>query len=150
MGIQDIKNIERLKQYLRSYRVIRSEMAAMQGLVDMLSSDLLYLKGKGFDGMPHSSAVSNPVQDAVDAVEEARNRHSEKVMEMVRELDEVVRVIGLAPQEARAILVWRYVCGVRFDDIPERVNLSRREMFYLYKHSLKIILEKIKVCIVLH
>lgn len=43
----------------------------------------------------------------------------------------------LSDDDARLIMNYRYICNVRFDDIPDKAYCSRRTMWYRYERALE-------------
>ena len=92
------------------------------------------------DSLP--GGKGNSMEAAIEKIDGLERRLRDEQSERDAALSDVRALIGEADSDdGKAILSLRYIDGVRFEDIPERLFISERSMWRRYTDAIERIAE---------
>lgn len=137
------------KEYLRSYRRhvrrirrIQSELAELRVMRATISVNN--------DGMPHGSGQADLSGYAAELDDLERKLIKERYERIVTYQDITCRVKKLKSENEKDVLFYRYIAGLAWWEIAEKMSFSERQIFRIHGKALahfqlpKSFLEKIK------
>ena len=87
-------------------------------------------------GTPDRSKVETYVLEMVDVHDELK-RATEKLMEKSRKAEKVINL--LEDQRYRAVLQLRYLCGMKWEEMPEKLHYSPRWVHKMHREALNML-----------
>ncbi len=116
-----------IKQQLSSYRELEAERRQLLEELNRLEILMDAPGSSNWDGMPHGSGVSNPVERMAVKHLTLIDGYRAKLSEMVAAQDVIENLIeGLDPTERR-LARFRYIDGLQWEEVCERMCYSWRQ-----------------------
>lgn len=123
---------ERLREYNRACR--RCEELERQ--IIRRRAALSSPRAVRFDVLP--GGKGNSIESAIERIDELERRLADEKSLCEKALDDVRSLIAFAKDDdGKAILSLRYIDGVSFGEIPERIHLSERSMWRKYDQAVE-------------
>ncbi len=126
---------EKKKEYLRGYqkhvrriRRIEAELAELRAMRASISVNN--------DGMPHGSGQSDLSGIFAELDEMERNLIHERYERAVAYKDIARRIKSLRSENELDVLFYRYIAGLEWWEIAEKINFSERQVYRLHGKAL--------------
>lgn len=129
---------EEVKVWLRSYRYLKGE-------AERLEEELLYWRSKSekmtraMSGMPSGSGGEDQVSGSVEKIMELENRLEDKLSRMVKQRNEIEKIIDSLPEQQKQILYARYISCLTWDQVSQKMHFDYRWVLRLHKKALQAI-----------
>lgn len=134
---------EQLKKRLKSYRAVQREREHLQKEIERVEATLDGLKAPSWDGMPHSSGVSDPVLQAVEQYDALLGRYRAQEAALAAALVEVETLIAsLDSPTERDLLRHRYIDGLTWEAVCVAISYNWSRTHELHAAALEKLLEK--------
>lgn len=138
------------KQYLRQIRAQNRRIDSLIAEKDRLKQMAEGVSGMSYDDVKVQSARVTPGNRQTDAVCKLIDIEERITYEIDRYVDmreDAVRTIDMLPQGAeRELLRYRYLCGLTWEKIAERMNYEVRQIYRLHGRALQHIEDYIPKC----
>ena len=138
------------KQYLRQMRAQSRRIDSLIAEKDRLKHIAEGVSGMSYDDVKVQSARVTPGSRQTDAVCKLIDIEERITYEIDRYVDmreDAVRTIDMLPQGAeRELLRYRYLCGLTWEKIAERMNYEVRQIYRLHGRALQHIEAYIPKC----
>lgn len=137
MTVDEIKN--RLRAYRRACRCCKE----LEKQIARRRGDMMGLRAVRTDSLP--GGAGNTLEAAVERVDTLERQLQAAQERRERALDDVRALIAAADggggddEDGKKILSLRYIDGVSFEDIPERLYISERSMWRRYNKAISVI-----------
>ena len=116
-----------VKRRLNSYKDMRDEYRQLMDELQQLEAVMDSPSGPNYDGMPKSPGVGNPVERMVIKHLELVDRYKAQLSKLAAAQLAIEEMIeNLEPTERR-LARFRYIDGLNWDDVCERMNYSWRQ-----------------------
>jgi hypothetical protein len=114
-----------IKRQLNSYRELEAERRQLQDELTRLEVLMDAPASPNWDGMPHGSGVSNPVERMATKHLTLLDRYRAKLVELVAAQESIENLIeGLDDSTERRLARFRYIDGMRWEDVCDKINYS--------------------------
>jgi hypothetical protein len=113
-----------IKRRLNSYRDMDAERRQLQAQLLRVEMLMDAPGGSNWDGMPHGTGVSNPVEKMVTKKLTLENRYRTKLAELVEAQEAIEALIEVLEPTERCLARYRYLDGLRWEDVCVRINYS--------------------------
>ena len=141
--------MEKKKEYLRSYRKTRAEEKAIRESIDELRLNKMSPSLGVQDGMPKGSGSSD-LSGYAARLDELERKYMEKLDKAARLICDISRDIeAMDNPTERTLLRLRYICGYTWEKIGQQMGLSTRHVLRIhgkalrnFKMSLNVTIEK--------
>ena len=126
------------KERLRHYQTIKREREQLQSQLADVAAALLYPKVQQLSGMPGSGQKEgNPQEDLMIHHIELQDRYKAKLEELAAEQLAVEQAIEPLEATARMLLRYRYIDGLKWEEVCCRMNYSWRQVHRLHGDALR-------------
>lgn len=126
---QHVQRINRVESEIEEIRIMRSNPAAIDN-----------------DGMPHGSS-QNDLSDYMAALDEMeRALHKERIERINAYKDIAHRIKSLQSEKEKDVMFYRYIKGMAWHEIAERMDVSERWVLKLHGKALAHIIIPEKKC----
>lgn len=130
--------LERKKKYLSRYLELQRE-------IQRASEELSYWRGLAekvtptLTGMPRASCVSNKIEDAVIKIQEIEQKLRKDIIRMTLTRAAIEGCIENTVSNAlyRSVLKYRYINGMKWEDIADRMHYSIQHIYDVHNQALK-------------
>lgn len=130
------------KEQLQAYRNIGREIRQILNRLDALETAMYNPKAQQLTGMPSAPSKDNPLEQMVIQRAELQRRYSELLTELLAEQLTIEAAIEQAPPAARTLLRYRYIDGLKWEEICVKMNYSWRQMHRLHAQALDALKEE--------
>ena len=138
------------KKYLRSIRTQNKCIDSLIAEKDRLTAIAEGVSGMSYDSIKVQSARVTPGSRQTDAVCklcDLEERITNEIDMYVDMREEAARAIDKLPEESeRTVLRYRYLCGMTWAKIAERMNYEVRQIYRLHGRALQHIEDYIPKC----
>lgn len=129
------------KDELKQYRYIGKEIEQLQEEIDSLRSRLMSPSGKIITWTPTSPKQTDKFADTMAHIDEIEHELQEKITEYIVLHQNIEHTISsIADSRIRGLLRSRYIQGKSWTEICGQLNYSYRQVQYLHKQGLKMIM----------
>lgn len=127
---------EYLSRYIQLGREIAAKEAEIKELQDKLYSLPSALKEAPVMGGGGSDRLANLLSNIIDKQKEIKAdvRHLMRIRE---EIENTINAVTDCDQ--RTVLIYRYLCGVSYEDIAQYMSYSLRKIHYLHGQALQAV-----------
>lgn len=128
---------ERKKEYLRGYRTNRRRVNRIDGEVKELRELAESVKATDYSGMPHGSGNQKDLSDElarIDTLEKRLEQEREKCVESYISIENLIK--SVKNEDENDVLFYRYVKGLRWWEIAEKMDCSERWVHKLHGRAL--------------
>ena len=132
-------------KYLSQADGIRKKIKAREAMKEEKSSEAEY-KGINYDMVGTHGTGGNSTEAAFISAADFNAKVEREIAELqsqLREIKLVIMQVGSGVQEL--ILTLRYIEGIKLEDVPQKINYSRSQMFRHYHRALKKVDEILKM-----
>lgn len=127
-----------VKQQLRQYLKISAECDSLSKRIKGKRNDLVYLQAVVTDSTPRNGGTSHSLESIIERIDILERRYQKRLDDCQKAKQRVQELISLAPEGYyRDILELHYIDGIKFDDIPEMLFISRATMWRYYNAAIK-------------
>lgn len=82
------------------------------------------------------------VQRYIERLEELSNLYEEKKVELMQDIIAVERAISDLPPELRMLMRYRYIYGLEWETVQDKMGINKNESMYLHRKAKKILFSK--------
>lgn len=128
---------ERKKEYLRGYRTNRRRVNRIDGEVKELRELAESVKATDYSGMPHGSGNQKDLSDElarIDTLEKRLEQEREKCVESYISIENLIK--SVKNEDENDVLFYRYIKGLRWWEIAEKMDCSERWVHKLHGRAL--------------
>ena len=126
---------EEKKEYLKSYQLIKKEIASIEVSIQELRASKI-APSLIQDGMPHGHNVSD-LSGYAARLDELESELIDKKWEALSLHAEIEGAIMEVPDELeRSLLRYRYIVGMKWEEICVKMGYSWRKIHYLHASAL--------------
>ena len=134
----NIKNENnRKKEYLREYRSSRRRINRIDEEITELNELAASVKPIDYSGMPHGSGNQKDLSDElarIDSLEEKLGKEKESCIEIYISIEKQMKEVK--NEDENDVLFYRYVKGLRFWEIAEKMDCSEQWVHKLHGRAL--------------
>lgn len=136
------EELERKKSALRQYKGYEQELSSIQYKIKELEVKIRSIRAKQLSDMPQTPFTVKGGNEAIDKLIDLKTEYEllhSKAIEACRRIENMIN--NLEDPGHRALLRYRYINHLSWDDVAEKIPCSKA-----YVHQLHLeILEKIKL-----
>lgn len=125
-----------VKRRLNSYRDLWAEHQQLQEELDRLETLMDSPGGPNMDGMPRSPGAGNPVERMVVKHLTLQDRYKAQIAQMVKEQAAIEELIETLDPTERRLARFRYIDGLNWEEVCERMNYSWRQTHRIHGRML--------------
>lgn len=127
----------RKKEYLRGYRTNRRRINRIDDEVTELRELAASVKATDYSGMPHGSGNQKDLSDElarIDTLEKRLEQEREKCVEFYISIENLIK--SVKNEDENDVLFYRYIKGLRFWEIAEKMDCSEQWVHKLHGRAL--------------
>jgi DNA-directed RNA polymerase specialized sigma subunit len=126
------------KERLRNYQTIKREREQLRQQLEEIEAALYYPKVQQLTGMPHGGTKEgNPQEELIIHHIELQDRYRAKLEELAAEQLAIEEAIESLDPTARMLLRYRYIDGLKWEEVCYRLNYSWRQTHRLHGEALQ-------------
>lgn len=126
---------EKKKEYLWGYRKIKRQLRRLEEELTELRLNKIY-PSVVQDGMPHGSGEGD-LSGYAAKVDELERKIIKARYKMIRKQKEIQdQIERLSDENEKDVLVYRYVRGMKWEDIAVKMGYSWRRIHYIHSSAL--------------
>lgn len=132
-----------LRRFLRQYRRAVGHKRALEHRLRQIRAEMSFpLRGVKYDGMPHGSEPSAGAAEYTYREDEIEQRIKDQAKVAEAALLQIMDVIDFVPAEtdARTIIEFRYIDGLRISQVSEHIHYSRSRVYGIETDTLDFLL----------
>ena len=131
------KENERKKEYLRSYRDHVRRVHRIGEEIKELEELQKSIKGMSYDGMPHGSGGYGDLSDEMARIDDLIEQLKKEQKSRIESYNDIRQKIKeLKCQNEDDVLFYRYIKGMNWWEIAEKMNYSERWILKLHGKAL--------------
>lgn len=127
----------RKKEYLSGYRTNRRRINRIDDEVTELRELAASVKATDYSGMPHGSGNQKDLSDElarIDTLEKRLEQEREKCVESYISIENLIK--SVKNEDENDVLFYRYIKGLRFWEIAEKMDCSEQWVHKLHGRAL--------------
>ena len=124
------------KDRLRNYTTLKEEREQLRRQLDELEATLYYPKIQRLNGMPSSPSKESTLELMVARHVELQERYEAKLAEMTKEMLLIEAAIDALDPTARMLLRYRYLDGLKWEEVCVRMNYSWMQTHRIHANAL--------------
>lgn len=121
---------------MRNYANLKEEREQLRRQLDELEATLYYPKIQRLNGMPSSPSKENTLELMVARHVELQERYEAKLAEMTKEMLLIEEAIDALEPTARMLLRYRYLDGLKWEEVCVRMNYSWMQTHRIHANAL--------------
>lgn len=128
----------RKKEYLRGYRANRRRISRIDDEVRELRELAESTKATDYSGMPHGSGNQKDLSDElerIDSLEKRLQKEKSKCIESYISIENQIKTVS--NEDENDVLFYRYVKGLRWWEIAEKMDCTERWVHKLHGKALE-------------
>lgn len=125
------------KKMLSKYRDIKRELMQVRQELVVLETELYTPKGSSLDGMPKGSGDGSILINRIAAKKDLQTLYETQYVEMLQSQKEIELILNGLESIERQILRYRYVDGLRWEKICEKMNYSWSQIHRYHNKALR-------------
>lgn len=126
------------KERLRNYQNLKREQTQLRHQLEVVETALYYPKIQQMDAMPRGGRTEgNPMEDLAIHHIELVERYKAKLAELAAEQLEIEKAIEPLAPTARMLLRYRYIDGLKWEEVCYKMDYSWRQVHRLHGEALK-------------
>jgi len=126
------------KKELFAYRPIKKELNDLEKRIDELRKDARSPKGISYSDMPRGRGEPiSSQQRYIEQLEELSDLYEDKKADFVETQIAIERAISSLPPELRLLMRYRYVDGLKWEEVNEKMHISHMTSVRMHKMALK-------------
>lgn len=127
---------ERVKDRLKGYRDTQKEIKRIDNELTELEAEMIYPRSPNLDGMPHGGAGGDAFLRYMDRKDALTRDYYNAKAHLLDELDAIERAIQHLPEKQKTLVWYRYVEGMRWEDIAEAMAYSWKQVHNIHAAAL--------------
>lgn len=124
------------KERLRNYQAIKKELQQLEGRLLEIETALYSPKNQKLTGMPSAPSKGNAMEDMAARHIELQDLYKSKMDDLATELLAIEAAIESLDPTARLLCRYRYVDGLKWEEVCVRMNYSWRQVHNLHRRAL--------------
>ncbi|MBD8930787.1 MAG: sigma-70 family RNA polymerase sigma factor [Ruminococcus sp.] len=133
--VQDENN--RKKEYLNGYRKAIRRIRRVDEELEELQELAKSVKATGYSGMPHGGGTSKDLSDELARIDSLKRKLEREKEQVVESYISIEKCIGdVEDEEENDVLFYRYVKGLRWWEIAEKMECTERWVHKLHGRAL--------------
>lgn len=124
------------KERLRNYQAIKEELQQLEGRLLEIETTLYSPKNQKLTGMPSAPSKGNAMEDMAARHIELQDLYKSKMDDLATELLAIEAAIESLDPTARLLCRYRYVDGLKWEEVCVRMNYSWRQAHNLHRRAL--------------
>ena len=133
--VQDENN--RKKEYLNGYRKAIRRIRRVDEELEELQELAKSVKATGYSGMPHGGGTSKDLSDELARIDSLKRKLEREKEQVVESYISIEKCIGdVEDEEENDVLFYRYVKGLRWWEIAEKMECTERWVNKLHGRAL--------------
>ena len=124
------------KDRLRNYASLKEEREQLRRQLDELEATLYYPKIQRLNDMPSAPSKENTLELMVARHIELQERYEAKIAEMTKEMLLIEEAINALEPTARMLLRYRYLDGLKWEEVCVRMNYSWMQTHRIHANAL--------------
>ena len=121
---------------MKSYANLKEECEQLRRQLDELEATLYYPKIQRLNDMPSSPSKENTLELMVARHIELQERYEAKITEMTKEMLLIEEAIDALEPTARMLLRYRYLDGLKWEEVCVRMNYSWMQTHRIHANAL--------------
>lgn len=130
------------KEDLRSYQTIKRERDQLRYQLEEIETALYYARAQCLDGMPGASMGGNPQEDLAIRHLELQEWYKTKLDELADRQMAIETAIESLDPTARMLLRYRYIDGLKWEEVCVRMGYSWTQTHEHHSRALKKLKEE--------
>ena len=132
----DMTENEKKKEFLNSYLRAKQDVLRLEEQLEELRESKMSLSMAN-DGMPHGSSKTD-LSDYAAKVDELERKITAKRYQRIQTFQNVQNAIeDMEDSQEKLLLTYRYIKGLKWEEIAVRMNYSWRNIHYLHGTALQ-------------
>lgn len=124
------------KERLKNYQVIKKELQQLKERLLEYEAALYAPKAQRLNGMPSAPSKGNAMEDMAVRHMQLQALYRRRCDELTAELLAIEAAIETLDPTARILCRYRYIDGLSWEQVCERMNYSWSQAHYLHRHAL--------------
>lgn len=128
------------KKELLAYRPIKEELNDLEKRIDKLRKDARSPKGISYSDMPRGRGEPiSSQQRYIEQLEELSDLYEERKAKLVETQIAIERAISSLPSELRLLMRYRYIDGLKWEDVNEKLHISHSQSVRMHKYAVRLL-----------
>lgn len=127
------------KERLKNYRRMKDELAQLSARLMEIEAALYAPRAQRLTGMPSAPSKDNAMEDMAVRHMQLQALYQRRYDELVAELLAIEQEIETLDPTARILCRYRYIDGLSWEQVCERMNYSWSQVHYLHRHALEVL-----------
>lgn len=128
------------KEALLSYKYRRKELQSIERQIAQLRADARSIKGINYDSSPRSNGAFVPAQQRyIERMDKLLALYTDKKAQLVASQITIEQTLALLPPELGTLMRYRYIDGLRWEDVNDKLNISASTSKRLHKKALSLL-----------
>ena len=124
------------KDRLRNYANLKEECEQLRRQLEELEATLYYPKIQRLNGMPSAPSKENTLELMIARHVELQEKYEAKIAEMTAEMLQIEVAIETLDPTARMLLRYRYMDGLKWEEVCVRMNYSWMQTHRIHANAL--------------
>ncbi len=127
------------KERLKNYRRMKEELGQLSARLAECEAGLYAPKAQRLTGMPSAPSKGNAMEDMAVRHMQLQALYWRRCEELAAELLAIETAIESLDPTARLLCSYRYIDGLRWEEVCERMNYSWSQVHNLHRHALDVL-----------
>lgn len=124
---------------LKIYIIIKREVEQIREMMDEIEAKLYHPKIQRLTGMPVNASDGNRQEDLIIKHIDLQNMYKAKILELSARQLEVEKAIDKLRPPYRMLLRYRYIDGLTWDQVSEKMHYSLRNVHRMRKEAVRML-----------
>lgn len=124
------------KERLKNYANLKEEREQLRRQLEELEATLYYPKIQRLNGMPSAPSKENALELMVARHVDLQEKYAAKIAEMTAEMILIEEAIEALEPTARMLLRYRYMDGLKWEEVCVRMNYSWMQTHRIHANAL--------------
>lgn len=125
------------KERLRAYQAIKEELQQLEDRLLEIEAVLYSPKNQRLTGMPSAPSKGNAMEDMAARHIELQDLYKIKMDELAQEALAIEAAIETLDPTARLLFRYRYIDGLKWEEVCVRMNYSWQNVHKIHKRALE-------------
>ena len=125
------------KERLKNYALLKEEREQLRRQLDELEATLYYPRIQRLSDMPSAPSKENTLELMVARHLDLQDRYEAKIAEMTAEMLLIEEAIEKLDPTARMLMRYRYIEGLKWEEVCVRINYSWMQTHRIHAHALE-------------
>lgn len=127
------------KERLRNYRALRAELRQLAGRLEEYEAALYAPKAQRLTGMPSAPSKDNAMESMAARHMELQTLYQRRRDELAAEMLAIEQAIESLDPTARILCRYRYIDGLKWEEICARMGYSWTQVHNLHRRALDVL-----------